>query len=154
LGLEDTKHKLEEASFFLGKVKSCLDDPIGLSYYLSAFVSAGRSVTWVMQSEFGKNQEHKEWYEMKMKDMTEDNILDFFNSVRIITIHQEGKVRFRRKISVYVIEPPPIEQPTPSREIELFLENAPEKNGIKLCNQYLQKLSDLVTDAEKMINGF
>jgi len=47
----------------------------------------------------------------------------------------------------------PIEQSEPAtREIELFSENAPEKNGIKLCDQYLQKLSNLVTDAEKLIN--
>jgi hypothetical protein len=47
----------------------------------------------------------------------------------------------------------PIELSKPAtREIELFSENAPEKNGIKLCDQYLQKLSNLVTDAEKLIN--
>lgn len=47
----------------------------------------------------------------------------------------------------------PIEQSKPAtREIELFSENAPEMNGIKLCDQYLQKLSNLVTDAEILIN--
>jgi len=69
-------------------------------------------------------------------------------------IYQEEKVKFRRKVYMYLVEEfLPIEQSNPAtREIELFSENAPEKNGIKLCDQYLQKLSNLVTDAEKLIN--
>ena len=50
MSLQDTKHKLNEASFILDKVKSSIaEKPDVLSYYLSAFVSAGRSVTLVMQ---------------------------------------------------------------------------------------------------------
>jgi hypothetical protein len=55
VSLQDTKHKLYEASFFLDKVKSSIaENPDVLSYYLSAFVSAGRSVTLVMQKTFVK----------------------------------------------------------------------------------------------------
>jgi hypothetical protein len=55
MSLQDTKHKLNEASFILDKVKSSIaEKPDVLSYYLSAFVSAGRSVTLVMQKTFVK----------------------------------------------------------------------------------------------------
>jgi hypothetical protein len=61
VSLQDTKHKLYEASFFLDKVKSFIaENPDVLSYYLSAFVSAGRSVTLVMQKTFvKKNPKYK-----------------------------------------------------------------------------------------------
>jgi hypothetical protein len=57
-------------------------------------------------------------------------------------IYQEEKVKFRRKLYMYLVEEfLPIEQSEPAtREIELFSENAPEKNGIKLCDQYFKEV--------------
>ena len=36
-----------------------------VDYFLSAFVSAARSVTWVMRSEYGKNADWVEWFDAK-----------------------------------------------------------------------------------------
>ncbi len=49
-------YKLEEARFFLGHLreeigKGASSEPGVFSYYLSAFLSAARSVTWVLQKE-------------------------------------------------------------------------------------------------------
>jgi hypothetical protein len=180
--LENTKHKLAEASYFLGQAKLSLTEPVILSYYLSAFVSAARSVTFVMQFEFGKNQEHKEWYEKKQEKMKTDRIFSIFKDLRDITIHQQGKVRFKRKILVQISEPPIInsetlgfklirngkvikesnpihappvinsETPDIKPEVKVILESAPQRNGIDTCNKYLEKLNKVVSDAETMVN--
>jgi hypothetical protein len=171
LVLEDTKHKLEEASFFLGKVKSCLDDLIVLSYYLSAFVSAGRSVTWSMQKEFEDNSTYKNWYKEKREQMKNDNIITIFRDLRNITV-KEGKLKFNKRLNVsineeisrsesvgikvirkgkVIRESPPQELPSKSgsesvdkvskpNRVEVLLDSAPDEEGIRLCEQYLNKL--------------
>jgi hypothetical protein len=86
ISLQDTKHKLNEDSFFLDKVKSFMDDnPDVLSFYLSAFVSAARSVTLVMQKTFvKKNPKYKKW------DMSLNKTFDIFKNLRNLIIHEEG----------------------------------------------------------------
>ena len=36
--------------------------------------------------------------------MKKDSIFSFFNSLRVETIHREGNIKFRRKISLEIIE--------------------------------------------------
>ena len=101
--LDDTTHKLNEASFFLVKAKSSLTNPEELSFYLSAFVSAGRSVTWAMQKEFGDNSRYVIWYEEKHKQMKNDRVFTIFKDLRNITV-KEGKLKFNRRINVLINE--------------------------------------------------
>jgi len=65
-----TRQKLEEAAFFLAKVKEHYFDVLDeeeqarpFLYYLSAFVSAARSVTWVMRSEYSALEGWATWYQ-------------------------------------------------------------------------------------------
>ena len=95
MSLEGTRHKLREADFFLQQCKLTLDQPEILGYYLSAFISAARSVTFVLQVEIGKNHEFKAWYSEKQEYMKKNRIFSFFNSLRTETIHLEGKIKFR-----------------------------------------------------------
>jgi hypothetical protein len=139
-----TRHKLGEANFFLQQDKSVLDQPEILSYYLSAFISAARSVTMVLQFENGENQEFIDWYSKRQKDMKNDDIFSFFNSLRIDTIHLEGKIRFRRKVSLFI-------GAQRDREIEMYFSND-SRDGIRLCTAYFGKLSRLVDTAEKWSN--
>jgi hypothetical protein len=81
-----TRHKLGEATFFLQQVKSVLDQPEILSYYLSAFISAARSVTMVLQFENGENQEFIDWYSKRQKDMKKDDILGITSSPQSIDL--------------------------------------------------------------------
>jgi hypothetical protein len=69
LGLSETERKLREARFFLGCMKSeerkraAVPQPEAFDFYLSAFLSAGRSVTLVLQKEAGGGEEHyRPWF--------------------------------------------------------------------------------------------
>jgi hypothetical protein len=178
--LDDTKHKLNEASFFLLKAKSSLTNPVELSYYLSAFVSAVRSATWSMQKEFESNSRYKNWYKRKREQMKDNNIFTIFKDLRNITV-KEGKLKFNRRINVsfnenisvsgsvgfkvirqgkVIRESPPPEVPSKMKtekkdkgfSVEVFLDNAPDEEGYGLCEQYLDRLVTLVNEAERMIS--
>ena len=47
-----TKHKAEEASFFLSNMKQTFDDDGIFSYNISAFLSTPRSITFYMQKQY------------------------------------------------------------------------------------------------------
>lgn len=57
-----TQYKLEEARFFLSLFKDNWRNVPDVDYFLSAFVSAARSVTWVMRYEFSHNVGWDEWF--------------------------------------------------------------------------------------------
>lgn len=103
--LTETKNKLNEARYFLNQMKMALSNPEILGYNLSAFVSAARSVTLVMQKECRGYLRFKRWYESKQKEMKNDSIFNFFNKLRRYTIHINS-IRMKREISVHINEPP------------------------------------------------
>ena len=74
-----TRHKLEEATYFLGQMKSTLEDDKVFSFNLSAFVTAARSVTMIMNVEFAHVTGFKSWYENKQEIIQSDEF-DFFNN--------------------------------------------------------------------------
>jgi hypothetical protein len=63
-----TEFKLEEARFFLRHVEHHWRNVPEVDFYLSAFVSAARSVTWVMVAEFERTTGWREWYDAKNPD--------------------------------------------------------------------------------------
>jgi hypothetical protein len=56
-----TKLKVNEAKFFLEKMKESFQKQPDFDYYLSAFISSSRSVLWVMRCEFSKIHGWEEW---------------------------------------------------------------------------------------------
>lgn len=73
-----------------------------LKYNLSAFVSAARSVTFVLQKERPKNPESDEWYTKKQKWMKEDVrdiLFTFFVDKRNHAL-KEGLIDPRAEISI------------------------------------------------------
>ena len=84
-----TRHKLDEAAFFLEKVRDHYfdvleDDRQGrpFRFYLSAFVSAARSVAWVMRSEYCRSQGWESWYKLRQPELEDQTLLSRFAEVR------------------------------------------------------------------------
>ena len=123
-----------------------LDQPEILSLLPFRVYLCSRSVTFVLQVEIGKNHEFKAWYLEKQDYMKKDPIFSFFNSLRVETIHREGKIKFRRKVSLEIIEAA-VKQP--DRKIEMYFDDYRDRDGIELCDIYLDNLKRLVTIAEK-----
>lgn len=88
-----TRSKYKEAQFFLDQLgTSYYDDvrrifkrskrPPVFHYYLSAFLSAARSVTWIMRSEYQQMAGWEQWFETQ-KTAEHAELLHLFNQLRI-----------------------------------------------------------------------
>jgi len=56
------RYKIGEAKFFLARMKESVSDRVAFRYYLSAFLSAARSVTQYAREE-SRSKGRQQWYE-------------------------------------------------------------------------------------------
>jgi hypothetical protein len=77
-----TRRRLDETRFFLNLLKDSEKKHPDFDYFLSAFTSAARSVTWVLKAEFVKVPGWQEWYESQSPDKDEKELLGAFTSLR------------------------------------------------------------------------
>ena len=148
--------------------------------YLSAFLAATRSITFVLQKEFKKKKEgFNEWYDEKVKEMGKDELMNFMNEKWKVTIHEEtikplGRHSVSIGMDVYIadsveikhirngkvieerkIPPEPKEdrkEETVEAKHKYFFQDYPsgEKEIIPACEEYLSKLNHLLKEAEKL----
>lgn len=81
--LTRTQYKLAEAEFFLKHLEEHWRHVPHVDFYLSACISAARSVTWVMKSEFGKAPGWQQWYDGKKPTKEVRDLLKQMNGVRV-----------------------------------------------------------------------
>jgi hypothetical protein len=74
--------KLYEAEFFLSCIKDNLHCEPAISYFLDAFLSGIRSVTFVLQKHASHLPGFDEWYETKVREMRADDLLRLFVGLR------------------------------------------------------------------------
>lgn len=72
--------KWKEAKFFNGKLDTASGD--AFRYYLSAFISAGRSVTFALQKEYRDDEAFEEWYRAKQEKMKTDPLMRVMSEMR------------------------------------------------------------------------
>ena len=60
--MKHTQFVLNESEFFLKKLEEEKENYAYFSYYLNAYISAARSVLWIMKNEYNKVAGWKEWY--------------------------------------------------------------------------------------------
>jgi hypothetical protein len=93
--IERTQRKLREAQFFLRQLTTeryrfAPSDPEAFLHYLSAFLSAARSITFVMQNE--AKEQYDAWFPSWLKNCTEGerDLLQHMNAQRVAEIHRDG----------------------------------------------------------------
>jgi hypothetical protein len=62
------RQKFSEAAYFYNCMLPHRTNPVVFPYYLSAFVSALRSVTYYLQKQYAHDERFKEWYAQKQED--------------------------------------------------------------------------------------
>jgi hypothetical protein len=88
-----TRQKVGEAKFFLKKLDEHCYDTLAkqlsdsaaadtFSYYLSAFISAARSVTWIMRSEYSRLAGWEAWWKSQVPVAHIQELLRLFNELR------------------------------------------------------------------------
>lgn len=111
-----TEYKLEEARFFLAYLEQHWNHVPHVDFYLSAFVSAARSITWVMKAEFSAVPGWEQWYEGKKPSREIRDLLRKMNDVRVRAVKTTPlKTRTTAKVTI------PLEELTP--RVLAFLES-------------------------------
>ena len=172
LVLELTRKKLREAGFFLRLLKEqesriFRPEPEARDFYLSAFLSAARSVGDVVKVEEGER--YRAWFEKRRKTLTaeEQEILTFTNRQRVESVHVRGP-----KVETHVTDVPvtelqrelhvaggslfinpggvpgePAPMPTTQRTTMVFSQY-PNTNVGELCQRYLDFLVSTINEYE------
>jgi len=179
----DTRQKLLEVNYFLEQMKNTQSSRDAFKYNLSAFLSAARSVTFVMQSEFRRVSGFNDWYSQKQVETEGDDLMKFLKDKRNITVKQEP-VRPRALVSVTNNEPPiiindhmsfvikrasgtversesipPRPQPQPKAQAQTTVEwlwyfvELPDKDVVSVCAEHVTKLESLVTECESRFHN-
>jgi hypothetical protein len=101
--ISDTRFKLQEAEYFLNQMKKTADDMTEFIFNQIAFVSAARSVTFVMQKEYKKSEGEDcegeddpfwKWYVLNVQEpLKKDEDAVYFNILRVKFLHTEGNPR-------------------------------------------------------------
>lgn len=162
------KKKIREATFFLRQLSKeaktfTRNEPEVFQFYLSAFLSAARSVTFAMQYE--EKQKYDAWFPQWFSERTEDerNLMDFLKVQRNLEqkrgstetsvsweyipvtdfrIHEGKDLRF--KCSWF--GPPGTPIPHVGRPIHSFDLNCDVAEVTAVCNRYIDILNKLVQD--------
>lgn len=112
-----TEYKLEEARFFLAYLEQHWNQMPHVDFYLSAFVSAARSVTWIMRAEFSVVPGWEQWFEGRKPSREIRDLLKKMNDVRVRTVKTTPvKTRTTAKVTI------PPEELTP--RVLAFLEGS------------------------------
>jgi len=176
-----TRHKLNETWFFLTKLDEHYFDhiqsviqgdvsPPAFAYYLSAFVSAARSVTWVMRHEYSRAPGWEDWFQNQKVTDQHRVLLKLFNDLRVRSEKREPlplghSVRFvgdpdapepdlrlpRFRITISTADGGR-EEVIQSGEVAAFFWTLDEFEGEDLlpaCREYVNLLASLVQDCEE-----
>ncbi len=173
-----TRQKLDEAAYFLQRVQEHYFDALEdngrpLIYYVSAFVSAARSVTWIMKSEYGGLDGWKAWYDARKPTAEDQALLRKFTDVRNrsqkadplrvgirVYASPEGErpsdipanPKLQRYwITIREIDPPsgnPRSMEAVLDSIECSLPELGEEDLLRACNRYFELLNRLVHECE------
>ncbi len=119
-----TDFKLQEAKFFLLHLERDWRHIPNFEFYLSAFISAARSVTWVMRYEYGKIDGWEKWFSKRQPPSHLRDSLRKMNDLRVRATKTEP---IRTTTSVKFVIPP--ENITP--ELQAYLDPL-AKNKVRI----------------------
>lgn len=162
-----TQKKLRETRFFfnclLNKNRSTNLEIEEFDFYLSAFLSAGRSVTFVLQAE--EKELYDSWFPRWKASQTHEDqkLLNFINEQRVEALHRLGaeaktdieyiplsKVNnSQRKHPAYGFHwwgPPGTPEPRIGQQVYYFERDGTKKEVISVCKHYIELIEKLVKD--------
>jgi hypothetical protein len=164
--IEATKDRLEEARFFLDKLrqeKKRQEELLGTNpqefrYYVHAFLSAARSVRWVLQCD--EPEKYKAWTDTwAAKDSLADkDLLKLMNDQRVAVTHRRGaettpvseKVAIRESAhpaaGSHFFGPPGMDPPWTILDVHYFEFEGKREEVVTTCERYVEYLDRMLKD--------
>jgi len=163
------KRKLGEAKYFLMMMKKNYSDDRLFGYNLSAFLSAARSITFYLQTQYKKQDGFSNWYERKQQIMSSDLELEFFNKARVEAVHKRPSPYMLRRTQKISFDPsieqirerekkglPHIPQKMiigEPKTIKRFFPDLDEVDVIEFCETQLIKIEKIVKECENLFDN-
>ena len=76
------KDKLNESNFFLVQLEKYYNNYPEFDYFLNAFITSSRSISWIMRNEFGKISRWEKWYNSQKLTEDEEKFLKNISELR------------------------------------------------------------------------
>jgi hypothetical protein len=172
MSTNDVKKKVREAAFFLSKIQEqsrvAFGDHEPFDYYLSAFLSAARSVDYRLRHGHGtKYTAFRENIWNPRLALSEQRLLKFMTDDRNLEVHEAGSGRVQGEVripirgryedgsgsSITAFGPPgvpPAEVIKPTYTFDLDGHHAPV---VESCSEYLRLLERLVEEFARYIGS-
>lgn len=148
--MTETEMKLRDAARqMIILIESGKDDE-SVRSCLNAFISHGRSVTFVMQSESSDNSKLQQWYDERQAELKRDPLMRFFNEKRVHTIHRGVIAPKKKTFPIWDLKINGIPQIGKGTMTVLSFDGVDEylpghtANMYVLCEKYYIKLKALV----------
>lgn len=112
--MSHTRVKLSEAEYFMKKMEESLTKNPDFTYLFSAFISAARSILWIMQAEFHEVLGWREWYDSQA---VEGEDAEFLKAVNAVRVRSQKQLPLKTDIATVVV----VDRSTFSQELNEFL---------------------------------
>jgi hypothetical protein len=167
--IDATERKLREAQFFLERLvtestKPVRNDPEAFGFYLSALLSAARSVTFALQYE--EKEKYDAWFPEWFAKLSSDDqkFFKFLKEQRNVELHQGGSELevVYEYVAVSRVQthdhpvhpaygfswsaPPGVPEPMVGIPKHRFEAVAGQRDVVAACRKYITGLTDLVKD--------
>ena len=149
-----TRHKINEAVYFLSMMKEEFGDDEIFDYNLSAFVSATISIKDFMQRQYQHKAGFPEWFCSTKIKMKADSDLEYLIKLRGKTIHEKpiDSLPSTENHETFYINHPSHGVDTPIYYEKLtnrLFSNNKEKDILVFCEGQLNKLTKIVEECEQ-----
>jgi hypothetical protein len=143
--------KIKETDFFLEKIKKSTFGKemfLGTRYYLSAFLSASRSITFSLQAAMKDIPDFEEWYEQQRNRLRQNELAKYFLEARNLS----------QKVGYYPLSNGHMfRDENNTRYIKYFFDQfpddiqtpVPKEDVLTACTKYLILLLELICDCFK-----
>ena len=178
--LTKTREKLDEAVYFYENMVNTQMQRNIFKYNLSAFLSASRSITFIMQREYCHVPKFNDWYKVQQEMMKSDDAMKILVDKRDISIHQEpinpkafvevvitDTISITESVSIKIVRadgtiedrssepsrpPTPVNTPTTIKWLWYF-DEIPQTDIITLANDHIEKLKKIVLECEQLFTS-
>jgi hypothetical protein len=147
----DTEIKLGEAVFFLDLLEQNASHQAVIYYCLSAFLSAARSVTLVLQAEGDESAGFREWYESVRERLAGNELAKYLKEQRDVGAHARySRISTVFDVPLYKTEAGWVYRASEDVHVGFSFEAYITENGLANCRAHLELLRAIVTEAREL----
>jgi len=145
--------KIEEAEFFLDKLRFEDTNSVQFKFktayfYVSAFLSATRSITFCLQASLNDSSDFQEWHLRQQEKLKRSELAQFFTQARNLS----------QKVGYYPLSGARVKpEENGSHRVELYFDRVneenlkyiPETDVLTACTMHFKQLLDIIIDCYK-----